>query len=94
MVNELNLWMKNKDGKIIFHKSVYEIDGKLLFCRVGGIFGEGVKEGKVAELCRKVVNGELGREEPNEVVNLMYVGDVVEELRRVVSEGGKHNEEN
>ena len=74
--------------KILLHRAK-----KILICKVGEVFGEGMEKGKVAELCRKVINGELGKEEPNEVVNLMYAGDMVEELRRVVSEGGKHNEE-
>lgn len=68
------------------------LNGKLLICRVEEVFGEGVEGGKVAELCWRVMRGESVRgEEANEVVNLMYVGDVMEELRRVVY-GGAHDE--
>lgn len=64
-----------------------------MFLNIKEVFGEGVEGGRVAGLCRRVVNGELGREEPNEVVNLMYVGDVVEELRTVKCEGGSYERE-
>ena len=71
-----------------------KVNGKLIICRVEEVFGAGVEEGKVAKLCRRVVQGMVVKEEePNEVVNLMYVGDVMEELKRVVCEGGKHDEE-
>ena len=61
---------------------------EVTICRVAEIFGERVKMGKVAELCRKVAQWEAIKEdEPNEVVNLMYVGDVMEELRKVICEG-------
>ena len=47
----------------------------------------------MAGLCWRVVSGEMvWEEEPNEVVNLMYVGDVVEELRKVMCDGGEHDE--
>ena len=52
-----------------------------------------MERGRVAELCRRMVSGEVvWGEEPNEVVNLMYVEDVMEELRRVVCEGGRPDE--
>ena len=71
-----------------------QLEGKnVVVCRVEEVFGEKVEEGKVAELCRRIVREmDVKEEEPNEVVNLMYVGDVMEELRRVVCEGRKHDE--
>ena len=67
---------------------------KVVICRVEEVFGAGVEEGKVAELCRRVAQGMVVKEEePNEVMNLMYVEDVLEELKRVVCESGKHDEE-
>ena len=82
----MNLLISSKD---FVNKDLFVQLGKeeVTVCRVGEVFGKGMEEGKVAELCRKVVDGELGREEPNEVVNLMYVGDVAEELRKVECEG-------
>ena len=66
---------------------------KDIVCRVEVLFGEGVEEGKVAELCRRVMCGESVRgENANEVVNLIYAGDVMEELRRVVYESGTYDE--
>lgn len=81
-------------SKCFVNKDLFVQLGKeeVTVCRVGEVFGEGMEEGKVAELCRNVVNGELGREEPNEVVNLMYVGDVMEELRKVVCGSGRRDE--
>lgn len=64
---------------------------KIITCRIEEVFGEGMERGMVAELCWKVVSGKSEREDPNEVVNLMYVGDVMKELRRVVCEGGRHD---
>lgn len=88
----MNLLISSKD---FVNKDLFVQLGKeeVTVCRVGEVFGKGMEEGKVAELCRKVVDGELGREEPNEVVNLMYVGDVAEELRKVECEGGSYERE-
>lgn len=70
-----------------------KVNGKMVICRVEEVFGEELEDGKVAALCRQVVQEiDVKEEEANEVVNLMYVGDVMEELRRVVCEGGKYDE--
>lgn len=82
-------------GNGFVNKDLFAQLGKenVAVCRVGEVFGEGVEGGRVAGLCRRVVSGEMvWEEEPNEVVNLMYVGDVVEELRKVMCEGGGHDE--
>ena len=72
---------------------VQKVNGKLVICRVEEVFGEELEDGKVAALCRQVVQEiDVKEEEPNEVVNLMYVEDVMEELKRVVCEGGKYDE--
>ena len=88
----MNLLISTKE---FVNKDLFVQLGKeeVTVCRVGEVFGEGMEGGKVAELCRKVVNGELERKDPNEVVNLMYVGDVVEELRKVECEEGSYERE-
>ena len=81
--------MENRDLNIAINIG----DSRILVCRVGEVFGEGVEGGKVAELCWRVVSGEgVWEEEPNEVVNLMYVEDVMEELKKVVCGSGRRDE--